>query len=120
MLAYSAPLTAIVRRAEKPIEDWYLQPLSWLVDIIIKNRRKKNMVDLEKIKIEIEALKNLNAEEYCKDAVAKIYADFEATRETEIAKLENALEIFDKYQIVEEEEQAPQEVVDEFNPYEGV
>lgn len=78
------------------------------------------MVDLEKIKIEIEALKNLDAEEYCKEAVAKIYADFEATREAEIAKLENALEIFDKYQIVEEEEQAPQEVVDEFNPYEGV
>lgn len=78
------------------------------------------MVDLEKIKIEIEALKNLNAEEYCKEAVAKIYADFEATREAEIAKLENALEIFDKYQIVEEEEQAPQEVVDDFNPYEGV
>lgn len=78
------------------------------------------MVDLEKIKIEIEALKNLNAEEYCKEAVAKIYADFEATREAEIAKLENALEIFDKYQIVEEEEQAPQEVVDEFNTYEGV
>lgn len=78
------------------------------------------MVDLEKIKIEIEALKNLNAEEYCKDAVAKIYADFEATREAEIAKLENALEIFDKYQIVEEQEQEPQEVVDEFNPYEGV
>lgn len=120
MLAYSEPLTMIVRRADKQIEDWYLQPLSWLVDIIIKNRRKKNMVDLEKIKIEIEALKNLNAEEYCKDAVAKIYADFEATREAEIAKLENALEIFDKYQIVEEEEQAPQEVVDDFNPYEGV
>lgn len=77
------------------------------------------MVDLEKIKIEIEALKNLNAEEYCKEAVAKVYADFEANREIEIAKLENALEIFDKYQIVEEEEQEPQEVVDEFNPYEG-
>lgn len=120
MLAYSAPLTAIVRRADKQIEDWYLQPLSWLVDIILKNRRKTNMVDLEKIKIEIEALKNLNAEEYCKDAVAKIYAEFEATREAEIAKLENALEIFDKYQIVEDEEQAPQEVVDDFNPYEGV
>ena len=78
------------------------------------------MVDLEKIKIEIEALKNLNAEEYCKEAVAKVYADFEANREIEIAKLENALEIFDKYQIVEDEEQEPQEVVDEFNPYEGV
>lgn len=78
------------------------------------------MVDLEKIKIEIEALKNLKAEEYCKDAVAKVYADFEANREIEIAKLENALEIFDKYQIVEEQEQEPQEVVDEFNLYEGV
>lgn len=120
MLAYSEPLTMIVRRADKQIEDWYLQPLNWLVDIILKKRRFKKMVDFEKIKIEIEALKNLNAEEYCKEAVAKIYADFEANREIEIAKLENALEVFDKYQIVEDEEQEPQEVVDEFNPYEGV
>ena len=120
MLVYSEPLTMIVRRADKQIEDWYLQPLSWLVDIILKKRRFKKMVDLEKIKIEIEALKNLNAEEYCKEAVAKVYADFEANREIEIAKLENALEIFDKYQIVEEdEEQEPQEVVDEVNPYGG-
>lgn len=119
MLAYSEPLTVIVRRAEKQIEDWYLQPLSWLVDIITKNRRKTNMVDLEKIKKEIEELKNLTAEEYCKEQVSQIYAEFEATKETEISKLENALEIFDKYQIVEEQEQEPQEVVDEFNPYGG-
>lgn len=62
----------------------------------------RTMVDIEKIKADIEALKVLNAEEYCKDAVAKIYADFEATREQKIAELEKSLEIFEKYQVVEE------------------
>lgn len=60
------------------------------------------MVDVEKIRAEIEALKGLSAEEYCRDAVAKLYADFEASRSSEINKLETALAIFDKYQIVEE------------------
>lgn len=60
------------------------------------------MVDVEKIKGDIEALKELTAEEYCKDEVAKIYADFEASREKKIADLETALEVYDKYQIAED------------------
>lgn len=60
------------------------------------------MVDVEKIKAEIEALKGLSAEEYCAEAVAKIYADFEASRNAKIHDLTVALEIFDKFQIVEE------------------
>ena len=60
------------------------------------------MVDLEKIKLDIEALKNLTAEEYCKDEVAKIYADFEASRASKVHDLETSLEIFAKYQVVEE------------------
>lgn len=60
------------------------------------------MVDIEKIKSDIEALRVLTAEEYCKEAVAKIYADFETSREKKIAELGTSLEIFEKYQIVEE------------------
>ena len=61
------------------------------------------MVDLEKIKADIEALRSLNAEEYCKEEVAKIYADFEESRERKINELATALEIYEKYKIIEEE-----------------
>lgn len=57
------------------------------------------MVDTEKIKMEIEKLKALTAEEYCADAVAKIYAEFEASREAKIKELEIALAIFAQYEI---------------------
>lgn len=70
------------------------------------------MVDIEKIKKEIEDLKNLNAQEYCAEAVAKIYADFEASRESEIAKLESALSVFESYQIVENYEETTAEIED--------
>lgn len=63
------------------------------------------MVDIEKIKEEIEALKVLNAQEYCAEQVAKIYADFEASREAKIHDFEMALEIFEQYQVIEEEPQ---------------
>lgn len=61
------------------------------------------MVDVERIKSDIEELKNLSAEEYCREEVAKVYADFEASRERKIAELETSLEIFEKYQVVEED-----------------
>jgi len=61
------------------------------------------MVDVEKIKADIDALKELTAEEYCKDEVARIYADFEASKEKKIADLEIALEVYDKYKVVEED-----------------
>ena len=62
------------------------------------------MVDVERIKSDIEELKNLSAEEYCKEEVARVYADFEASREKKIAELETSLQIFEKYQIVENPE----------------
>ncbi len=60
------------------------------------------MVDVEKIKSDIEALKELTAEEYCKDQVAKVYADFEASRDKKIADLETALKIFEDYKVIEQ------------------
>ena len=64
------------------------------------------MVDIERIKAEIEALKSQKAEEYCKEQVEKLYADFEENRANEVSALEKSLEIFAKYQIVEPEEDA--------------
>lgn len=71
------------------------------------------MVDLQKIKLDIEALKSLTAEEYCKEEVAKIYADFEASRASKVHDLETSLEIFAKYQIVEEEPSSNEEVAEQ-------
>lgn len=71
------------------------------------------MVDLEKIRLDIEALKNLTAEEYCREEVAKIYADFEASRASKVHDLETAIEIFAKYQVVEEPETNNDEVIEQ-------
>ena len=62
------------------------------------------MVDVEKIKGDIDALKELTAEEYCKEQVAKIYADFEASRDKKIADLETALKIYEDYTVIEQGE----------------
>ena len=74
----------------------------------------ENKVDVERIKAEIEALKGLSAEEYCAEAVAKIYADFEASREAKIRDLTVALEIFDKFKIIEE---PVEEAINEMEAY---
>lgn len=70
------------------------------------------MVDIEKIKEQIETLKGLSAEEYCAEAVAKIYADFEHSRVEEIAKLETALSVFESYQVVDNAEEITAEIED--------
>lgn len=67
----------------------------------IKLKGERVMVDIERIKADVERLKTLNAEEYCADQVAKIYAEFEESRDKKIAELEKSLEIFDMYQISE-------------------
>lgn len=94
----------IIMQADRDIENWYLQPvvMGGLVNINIFKKENDKMVDLEKIKKDIEDLQNLNAEEYCKPQVEQLYADFEKSREQKIAELENALVIFEQYQIVEE------------------
>ena len=60
------------------------------------------VVDVDKIYAEIEALKTLNAEEFCADEVAKLYADFEASRDTKIADLEKVLDIIAKFEVIED------------------
>lgn len=62
-------------------------------------------VNIESIKAEIERLKTLNADEYLADKFAELKAEFEAKREKNIAELENALVVCEKYQVVEEEEE---------------
>lgn len=62
-------------------------------------------IDVEKMKAEIERLKTLNADEYLADKFAQLKAEFETTRAANIAELENALAICEKYQVVEEEEE---------------
>lgn len=95
------PNSYIERQADLETQERYLQPLEWLLNINLR-KEKKNMVDLNKIQNDIEALKSLSAEEYCAEEVRKIYADFEASRAKKIEELEVALRIYEAYKIVEE------------------
>lgn len=98
--------TELVQYVDRETEDRYLRPTFWwLLNMNIKKGGKR-MVDIEKIKSDIANLELLTAEEYCKDDVARIYADFEANRERKVAELKTSLEIFERYQIVEETEEA--------------
>ena len=60
------------------------------------------MVDIEKIKSDIANLEILSAEEYCRPQVEMIYAEFEDSRARQIAELRTSLDIFERYQVVEE------------------
>lgn len=73
-------------------------------------------INIEAIKNEIERLKNLTAEEYCKEEVEKIYANFEALRAEEVKELETSLAVAERFEIkleatndVEEEQTDNQE-----------
>lgn len=101
-MVLNEPLTAVVCVADKETQMRYLQPFKWLVNIYQKKGEKK-MVDIKKIEEEIEKLELLNAQEYCAEAVAKIYADFEASREVKIHEYKRALEIFQEFQFQEEQ-----------------
>lgn len=79
-----------------------------LVDKIYYKGEGEMKIDVEKIKAEIERLKTLKAEEYCKDAIEKLLADFEQSREHEIEKLETTLAICEKFEVVDT---LPEEVV---------
>lgn len=91
----------IVRKADTELLNRY-QEVERLLGI---NKEKENntmVVDVDKIYAEIEALKTLNAEEFCADEVAKLYADFEASRDTKIADLEKVLDIIAKFEVIED------------------
>lgn len=91
----------IVRKADTKLLNRY-QEVERLLGI---NKEKENntmVVDVDKIYAEIEALKTLNAEEFCADEVAKLYADFEASRDTKIADLEKVLELIAKFEVIED------------------
>lgn len=60
------------------------------------------MVDIEKIEQDILQLELLTAEEYCRPQVEMLYAEFEENRANQIKDLKTSLEIFRKYQVVEE------------------
>lgn len=66
-------------------------------------------IDIERIEAEIERLKTLNADEYLAEKFAELKEEFEKTRAEKIAKLEEALSIFEEYQVVEEEEDDEEE-----------
>lgn len=66
-------------------------------------------IDIERIEAEIERLKTLNADEYLAEKFAELKEEFEQTRAEKIAKLEEALSIFEEYQVVEDEEEDDEE-----------
>lgn len=67
------------------------------------------IVDIEKIKAEIERLKALNADEYLADKFAELRAEFEAKRADDIATLEKFVAICGEYEVVEEVAEAQPE-----------
>lgn len=56
------------------------------------------VIDVERIKADIEALKNLTAEEYCREKVQLLYQEFEASRQNKIADLTKTLEVVQQYE----------------------
>jgi hypothetical protein len=92
--------TEFVEYADQRTTDRYLRPI-WVINY------KKGvglMVDIEKIKSDIADLEILTAEEYCRPQVELIYAEFEESRARQISELRTSLEVFEKYQVVENEE----------------
>lgn len=73
------------------------------IDILEINKKGVGrLVDIEKIEQDILQLELLTAEEYCRPQVEMLYAEFEENRANQIKDLKTSLEIFRKYQVVEE------------------
>lgn len=73
------------------------------IDILEINKKGVGrLVDIEKIEQDILQLELLTAEEYCRPQVEMLYAEFEENRANQIKDLRTSLEIFRKYQVVEE------------------
>ena len=99
--------TKIVAYVDNKTAYRYLQPI-WLLDI--NNTKGVGlMVDIDKIKSDIADLEILTAEEYCRPQVEAIYAEFEDSRARQIAELRTSLEVFERYQVVEDTEEVEAE-----------
>lgn len=97
--------TEFVEYADQRTTDRYLRPI-WVINY------KKGvglMVDIERIKSDIADLEILTAEEYCRPQVEMIYAEFEDNRARKISELRTSLEVFERYQVVEEVEEVEAE-----------
>lgn len=88
--------TELVQFADKTTESRYYW--TWNIE-----KGVGIMVDIEKIEQDILQLELLTAEEYCRPQVEMLYAEFEENRANQIKDLKTSLEIFRKYQVVEEE-----------------
>lgn len=74
-----------------------------IIDILEINKKGVGrLVDIEKIEQDILQLELLTAEEYCRPQVEMLYTAFEEDRANQIKDLKTSLEIFRKYQVVEE------------------
>ena len=74
-----------------------------IIDILeIYKRGVGRLVDIEKIEQDILQLELLTAEEYCRPQVEMLYAEFEESRANQIRDLKTSLDVFRKYQVVED------------------
>lgn len=99
--------TEYVMYTDDRTADRYLHPI-WLLNIN-KTKGVGLMVDIEKIKSDITDLELLTAEEYCRPQVEAIYAEFEDSRARQISELKTSLEVFERYQVIEETEKVEAE-----------
>lgn len=91
--------------ADQRTTDRYLRPI-WLIN---KIKGVGIMVDIAKIEMDIANLEMLTAEEYCRPQVEMLYAEFEDSRARQISELRTSLEVFKRYQVVENENEVEAE-----------
>ena len=97
--------TELVQYTDQVTTDRYLKPI-WLIN---KIKGVGIVVDIEKIKSDIADLEILTAEEYCRPQVEIIYMEFEESRARQVSELKTSLEVFERYQMIEEVEEVAAE-----------
>ena len=97
--------TELVQYTDQVTTDRYLKPI-WLIN---KIKGVGIVVDIEKIKSDIADLEILTAEEYCRPQVEIIYKEFEESRARQVSELKTSLEVFERYQMIEEVEEVEAE-----------
>lgn len=97
--------TELVSYTDQETTDRYLKPI-WLIN---KIKGVGIVVDIEKIKSDIADLEILTAEEYCRPQVELIYKEFEESRARQVSELKTSLEVFERYQMIEETEEVEAE-----------